>query len=95
LTIFSNPYYNLSPSAAASSASSAASAPNQPTGTVRANGGLNLRAGPGSNYDVILVIPDNSTVTISTAVNDEEWYYVAFDGADGWVSKEYVLVAGR
>lgn len=55
--------------------------------TVRANGGLRMRQGPGTNFEKITLIPDGSEV-ISYAEQDG-WYYVRYENHLGWVSGEY------
>jgi hypothetical protein len=49
-----------------------------------ANGGLNMRSGPGKEYDVIGNIPDGTPITVVARENG--WVYTG----DGWCSEEYL-----
>ena len=62
-------------------------------GTVNSEGGLNLRCGPGSEYDIILVIPDKTEV-VEEGV-EGSWIFVQYDGQYGWVNSEYITPAGE
>ena len=73
-----------------------------PHGTINTEtSGLNLRKGPGTNYDVILEMPKGETVYIYGS--NSEWCYVGFSSGAGafshtdygYASKEYLsIVAG-
>ena len=63
-------------------------------GHVEAKEGLNLRYGPGEDYNVIDVIPDQTELT--ELGWDEGWVYVQYNNNYGWISAHYfVLVGGR
>lgn len=52
--------------------------------------GLNLRKGPGSNYDLIGVsaIPDNTQLHVTQESDSEfgnRWGYVEYNGSQGWI----------
>jgi N-acetylmuramoyl-L-alanine amidase len=64
---------------------SAASANN--TGTVKASA-LNIRSGPGTNYDKLGVLRQGETVTILE--NKGGWYRIS----SGWVSANYIKIGG-
>ena len=64
---------------------SAASSNN--TGTVKASA-LNIRSGPGTNYDTLGVLRRGETVTILE--NKNGWYRIN----SGWVSANYIKVGG-
>jgi uncharacterized protein YraI len=51
---------------------------------------VNLRGGPGTNYPVIDVIPDNARVTIYGCIRGRSWCDVGFAGARGWMSENYL-----
>lgn len=53
---------------------------------------LNLRAGPGTQYPAIQVIPRGGTVTLYGCLANYTWCDGAFRGARGWVSSSYVQV---
>jgi len=63
--------------------------------TVKEGSAVNVRSGPGTNYDVIGQLPVGAqrTVTGRTATND--WWQFAFNGKPGWVSNQVVTVNGR
>jgi uncharacterized protein YraI len=59
---------------------------------------LNLRSGPGTDYDVILVMPEGADLW---AADDEApelhqngFVKVTYDDTDGWASEEYLADAG-
>lgn len=55
---------------------------------VSANGGLNLRYGPGKNFNVIVLIPDGSYVT--AYADQGSWAFVEYNGRQGWVNSAYL-----
>ena len=59
---------------------------------VRAVGGLRMREGPGTEYDVVLLIPNHEHITIL----EEEggWALVEYNNTSGWVSAEFLLREG-
>lgn len=62
------------------------------TGTVKADGGLNVRSGPGTNYDYVWYLSNGQKVTITErqTVGDMTWGKTSH----GWVSMKYVVVDG-
>lgn len=55
--------------------------------------GLRLRAGAGTNKDIILTIPKGEAVRCYgyyTAVGTEVWLYVSYKKYTGFVSKKYL-----
>ncbi len=54
---------------------------------------LNLRDGPGLEYDIIAVLPAGAAVEITGAPSDG-WYPVVYDDLAGWVSGVYLAVDG-
>lgn len=60
-------------------------------GTINAPGGLYIRSGPGSEYDVLASAPDGASVTILGVENG--WYRIEYSpGREGYVSGDYVTV---
>ncbi|MDR1070613.1 MAG: SH3 domain-containing protein, partial [Gracilibacteraceae bacterium] len=55
---------------------------------VAANGGLNLRSGPGTDYSALLTIPEGSGVWFIE--ENGEWSQVEFDGQVGWAASAYL-----
>lgn len=70
-----------------------------PSGRVRAadtavtQADLNLRAGPGLDYAVILVMPAGSTVTLSGATLDG-WASIIYGNTAGWAYSDLLLRGG-
>lgn len=59
------------------------------TGTMTVATGLNLREGPGTNYNVVTVMPGGATVEIMGAPQ-AGFHPVRFHGSTGWASSEYL-----
>jgi uncharacterized protein YraI len=77
---------------AGSSAGSSESKPPEPAyAYVTANGGLRLRFGPGTNFEVLTTIPDGTRISLLDSVG--AWVRTEYDGKDGWVSAEYLTDA--
>ncbi|MCA1300552.1 SH3 domain-containing protein [Stappia indica] len=55
---------------------------------------LNLRAGPGTSYDVIGAIPAGGTVTVFGCTNGYRWCDINYSGQRGWASGKYLAYAG-
>lgn len=53
-----------------------------------AEGGLNLRSGPGADYEKLAVIPENAKVILFR--EQDGWSYVAYGETVGWASSEYL-----
>ena len=67
------------------------SAPSGTQGTINADGGLNVRSGPGREYDVVASASNGAKVTIQGEENG--WYKIVYSGSNtGYVSKEFVSV---
>lgn len=62
-------------------------------GTVNSEDGLNLRCGPSSDYDILMVIPYKTEV-VEEGWNDG-WLFVKYDGQYGWVRSEYITPTGE
>src|SRR4051812_38547191 len=54
---------------------------------------LNLRTGPGTDYDVILVMDTGATVTVSDTVEGRQngFARVGYNGNYGWASLDYLF----
>ena len=57
-------------------------------GVVNADGGLNLRCGPGKDYNILLVVPDKTEVVEEGREGD--WIFIKYSGEYGWVNTEYI-----
>ena len=61
------------------------------------DGGVNLRSGPGTNYDILIsMIPNGTELLVSEETKNEStgtnWYYTWYNGKEGWVSAKAVSV---
>ncbi|MBB4303977.1 uncharacterized protein YraI [Rhodobium orientis] len=61
-----------------------------------ATGDVNLRAGPGTSYPVVRVVPRGASVATHGCLKDYSWCDVSYARARGWVSARYLttVVAG-
>jgi heat shock protein HslJ/uncharacterized protein YraI len=69
--------------------------PGDPTATVIARKGVNVRTGPGLNFPVIGIAPFGSTLEVVGVSADGTWWVInvpAATGGNGWVSDEFVRV---
>ena len=69
--------------------------PGDPTATVTAPAGVNVRVGPGTVYPVIGIAPFASTLEVVGVSQDGTWWAVTLPGAPngrGWVADEFVEV---
>jgi uncharacterized protein YgiM (DUF1202 family) len=64
----------------------------EPTTATVFDGGLNLRTGPGTNYSVILVMPNGATVTITGALTNG-YYPVTYNGTAGYASADFLRLS--
>jgi uncharacterized protein YraI len=51
---------------------------------------LNLRAGPGPNYQIVDVIDANGEVTLEGCLEQANWCQVSWNGQQGWAYGEYL-----
>jgi uncharacterized protein YraI len=62
--------------------------------TARPNGypvtNVNLRAGPGTYYPVIVVVPTHAPISILGCLGDYTWCDVLFQGSRGWMRSIYL-----
>jgi Tol biopolymer transport system component len=63
------------------------------TGTVTAEA-LNVRSGPGADFEAVGVVHKDDVVGISGRNDDASWLYMVIDSLTGWVSASHVAVAG-
>ena len=57
-------------------------------GTVNASI-LNVRSGPGTNYDIISTLSDG-TIVVILEQSSSGWYKINYNGTEGYVSAEYL-----
>jgi hypothetical protein len=68
--------------------------PNDPTCRILTNVGLNLRTGPGTNYDRITVLSAGTVAPIIGRLGDNSWWQVRSGLTVGWVSAQFTSVYG-
>lgn len=65
----------------------------QAMGTLRTTGDVNIRKGPGKEYQIVGTIKADSTASYQGQSRKDErgvvWYSVEWDGKNGWVSSKY------
>lgn len=62
----------------------------QPTYTTAADSSMNLRAGPGTNYDKVTSVPAGTSVTALGTNADSSWVVVQVNGQYGWLKVEFL-----
>ena len=62
----------------------------QPSYTVTPDNNLNMRAGPGTDYDKVSQVPASTVVTALGANEDGSWVVVNYNGTYGWLKTEYL-----
>ena len=62
----------------------------QPSYTVTPDSSMNLRAGPGTDFDKVAQVPASTAVTALGTNADETWVVVQYEGQYGWLAKEYL-----
>lgn len=69
--------------------------PTVPTGQNSASvntGMLNLRNGPGANFEIVAKLPRGSVINLHGRNADQSWVQVSIPGgSQGWVSSRYIL----
>lgn len=58
---------------------------------VKATTDLNVRSGPGPQYEVIGVIGANEPATLNGCLENSRWCTVTVDGAQGWAYSNYLI----
>ncbi|MBC7813246.1 MAG: SH3 domain-containing protein [Burkholderiales bacterium] len=69
--------------------------PNDPTCRILTNTGVNLRTGPGTNYDRIRDIAAGVQVPIIGRLGSNEWWQVRSGNTIGWMSAAYATLYGN
>ena len=62
----------------------------QPTYTVTPDNNLNMRAGPGTDYDKVSQVPASTSVTALGTNEDGSWVVVNYNGTYGWLKTEFL-----
>ena len=53
---------------------------------------LNIRMGPGAQFDVVGMIPGGETAMVEGCLDGQSWCRVAFDDTTGWSFSDYLVV---
>lgn len=61
------------------------------SGTATAN--VNLRAGPGTNYPVVITLPQSAPLTVHGCTSSTSWCDVTWGVERGWVAASYIYVS--
>ena len=51
---------------------------------------LNMRRGPGLEYDVIRIIPESTNISLEARTIDADWWLVSYNGNVGWVTEAFL-----
>lgn len=62
----------------------------QPNYKTPADANMNLRAGPGTDFDKVAQIPMGTAVTALGSNADGSWVVVQYNGKCGWLAKQYL-----
>ena len=62
----------------------------QPSYTTTADASMNLRAGPGTNFDKVTSVPAGTAVTALGTNSDGSWVVVQVGGQFGWLKVEFL-----
>ncbi len=52
---------------------------------------LNIRSGPGPQYDIVGSIPGEGQVTVAGCLEGSKWCRATYNGTDGWVYSDYLM----
>ncbi len=67
--------------------SSQASAQTSATATTE----LNIRSGPGPQYEILGAIKGNDEATVNGCLEGSKWCRVTYNGTEGWVFSDYLM----
>jgi len=54
------------------------------------NGQLNLRAGPSTQYAVIVVLHEGDAFTASTSAPSHDWIFAKTNDHQGWINSDFI-----
>ncbi|HEY9056891.1 MAG TPA: DUF1236 domain-containing protein [Aurantimonas sp.] len=57
---------------------------------VKATTDLNVRAGPGPNYEIVGMIANEASATVEGCIEGGSWCKVNVDGKEGWAYSDYL-----
>ena len=91
ITVSSSSSGSSSSSSSSTGSSNSSSSTTTQSGTVKVNGGLNVRSGAGTGYSVIGSLSNGSKVEI--VETSGTWYKIKYGSGYGYVSKDYITVS--
>ncbi|HEC24387.1 MAG TPA: matrixin family metalloprotease [Chloroflexi bacterium] len=62
--------------------------------TATATTSVNMRAGPGTGYPVLTVLPDGQTAIVKGRNRSNTWLYVEYGETGGWVASWLFIISG-
>ena len=65
-----------------------------PITQVIVNQSSNVRSGPGTTYDTIGTATNGETFEVLGTLDDDSWWYVNFNGQEGWIHNSLVTLEG-
>ena len=93
ITVSSSSSGSSSSSSSSTGSSNSSSSTTTQSGTVKVNGGLNVRSGAGTGYSVIGSLSNGSKVEI--VETSGTWYKIKYGSGYGYVSKDYITINTR
>ena len=87
--------HSLRPFAACLAASAAlfAAGPGLAQTAVQTTADLNLRTGPGTNYEVATTMPSGAEAMLEGCLSAGDWCRVTYGGVSGWASSSYLTTS--
>ncbi|MER0236981.1 DUF1236 domain-containing protein [Fulvimarina sp. MAC8] len=76
--------------AGAASIAALLATPSMAQSAVTSTTDLNVRAGPGSNYEIVGVIPTGEAATFDGCTEAGSWCRVTVNGTQGWAAAQYL-----
>lgn len=64
----------------------------QPSVSATATVDLNVRSGPGPQYQAVGVIPSGTSATVQGCLEQSQWCEVSFEGGSGWAYSDYLTI---
>jgi hypothetical protein len=66
-----------------------------PLGQITSGGGVNVRSGPGTGYEIVTTLSPDTRVSVLDQSADGAWYKIRLeDGQEGWISTSLLTVIG-
>ena len=91
------PVYKSMPSKACPYPGSSSSSSSGCTGTVTPADGVNVRAGAGTDYSIVMVLAAGTRVTVTGSAKGTDgytWYKVSYSGKTGYIRSDFLSISG-